>query len=488
MSAKVASLTEEVERLKKENKNVDVLQAEIVELKAKEKKHFDHVIALNKALFEQVEANKMLNRKVSKIMQGVLQVHENDLKLVLESLNLKSTYQGSYSCRSEDPVRRDEGDKDNDPAPSQPPNTGTNAGKSAEIAVETSQGESSSGAADKGKGKEVVHEEMMIDALIDLERDIDFDDKDEFVKEIDVGLKDDEFELEPCMAEDVTAELDENLEEGEWVPPKDFAEKNWDDLIYRSQIERMVVETVIAMQSKRSFANPDLRKEFEDRTVKKSYKNRIEAVGKILSWAYDQYLDVFMIKRLDGIQYLKRSIRSFNQLPLCELRVLAEEKMINNSDDMLAAAIKNNLVKEVRIGVYDYIKPQKLKRIKIPNDIDWITRKPRVRYEYKPVKSLKRIPLRIFGFDIMRSLKYWYLDSNTTESVFVNEDKKEILRMLDPLKLVNFSEDDLLILQRNRIEFHKDHEVEARQFQRVVDVCVQQKIHAGSHLPSRWAE
>ena len=98
--------------------------------------------------------------------------------------------------------------------------------------------------------------------------------------------------------------------------------------------------------------------------------------------------------------------------------------MINNSHDLLAAAIKNNLVKEVRTGKYDYIKPQKLKRIKIPNDIDWITRKPRVRYEYKPVKSLKRIPLRTFGFDIMRNLKYWYLDSDTSEAVFMNEDKK----------------------------------------------------------------
>ena len=60
--------------------------------------------------------------------------------------------------------------------------------------------------------------------------------------------------------------------------------------------------------------------------------------------------------------------------------------------------------------------------------------------------------------------------------------------MLDPLNLVNFSEDDLLILKTNRIDYHKDHETEANQFQRVVDVCVEQKINAGSHLPTRWAE
>ena len=302
LNAKVASLTEEVERLKQENKNVDVLQAELVEVKAKEKEHFEHVMSLSKALFEQVEANKLLNRKVSKIMQGVLQVHENDLKLVLEALNLKSTCQGSYSCRSEDPVRRDEGDKDDDPAPQQPPSAEADTGKAAEVDVATTQGESGSGTADKGKGKEVVdedEEDLMIDAMIDVDNVVDLDDVFDFVEDVDKNLKEDEFEIEPCLLENMSEDLD--LEEGGWMPPKDFAEKNWDDIILQGQIERMVVETVTAMQSKRSFANPELRKEFEDRTVKKSYKNRTEAVRKILSWAYDQYLDVFMIKRLDGI-------------------------------------------------------------------------------------------------------------------------------------------------------------------------------------------
>ena len=477
--------------MKEENKKVDVLQAEVDELKAKEKEHYEHVMSLSKALLDQIEANKLTNRRVSKIMQGVLQVHENDLKMVLESLNLKSTYQGSYTCRSEIPARRDEGDKDDDPAPSQPPSEEAGTDKATEGEAVTTQGESGSGIVDKGKGKEVVdedEEDLQFDAMIDIDNVIDLDNVFDFVDDVDKDLKEDEFEVEPCFEENMTEETEDvDIEEGEWIPPKDFFENDWDEMVYRDQIKRMAAENV-NMQSKKSFANPELRKEFEDRTVKKSYKNRSEAVGKILSWAYDQYLDVFMIKRIDGIQYLKRSIRSFNQLPLCELRVLAEERMINNSHDLLAVAIKNNLVKEVRTGKYDYIEPQKLKRIKIQNDIDWITRKPRVRYEYKPVKSLKRIPLRMFGFDIMRNLKYWYLDSDTSEAVFMNEDKKEILRMLDPLNLINFSEDDLLILKTNRIDYHKDHETEANQFQRVVDVCVEQKIHAGSHLPTRWAE
>ena len=148
----------------------------------------------------------------------------------------------------------------------------------------------------------------MIDALKDIDRDVDFDDVDEFVEDIDMGLKEDEFDFEPFLSETISEELDENLEEGEWLPPKDFVEKDWDDIIIIDKIERMVVETVMATQSAKSFVNPYLRKEFKDKTVKKSYKNRTKAAGKILSWDYDKYLDVFMIKRLDGIQYLKRSI------------------------------------------------------------------------------------------------------------------------------------------------------------------------------------
>ena len=56
-------------------------------------------------------------------------MHENDIELVLESLNLKSTYQEVYSCRVEEPVRRDEADKNDDPAPSQPPSAGIDVDK-----------------------------------------------------------------------------------------------------------------------------------------------------------------------------------------------------------------------------------------------------------------------------------------------------------------------------------------------------------------------
>lgn len=98
----------------------------------------------------------------------------------------------------------------------------------------------------------------MIDALIDVDKDIDYEDLDEFVDDIDANLKEDEFDFEPCVSENVSEELDENLEEGEWLPPKDFAEKDWDEIIFKDKFEHMVVETVMSMQSEKSFVNPEL--------------------------------------------------------------------------------------------------------------------------------------------------------------------------------------------------------------------------------------
>ena len=112
-------------------------------------------------------------------MMNVLQVHESDVKLIMESLNLNSTYKGASSCRVEEPVRRNEADKDDDPAPPQPPSTGTDVDKSVEVVVATTQGESGSDTVDKGKGKEVV-DDLMIDALLDVDKEIAFDDLDEF--------------------------------------------------------------------------------------------------------------------------------------------------------------------------------------------------------------------------------------------------------------------------------------------------------------------
>ena len=224
LNAKVASLTEEVERLRKENQDVSGLQTEIAELKVREKEHYDHMTAPTKALFEQIEENKQTNRRIRKIMQDLLRVHDDDINLLLDTLNLRSTYKGESSCNPDEPVQRDDGDKDDDPAPQQPPSAETVAEKAVEVVEATIQEESGSGTADKGKGKEVAEEEdLMIDDMIDIVNIVHLDDVFDFVEDIDTGLNEDEYDMEPCLSENATEEFDADLEEGEWVPPKDFS-------------------------------------------------------------------------------------------------------------------------------------------------------------------------------------------------------------------------------------------------------------------------
>ena len=47
----------------------------------------------------------------------------------------------------------------------------------------------------------------------------------------------------------------------------------------------------------------------------------------IICWIFDSELRLFIMKRYDGLQYLNNNRKSFNSLPLCELKELARMKL-----------------------------------------------------------------------------------------------------------------------------------------------------------------
>ena len=70
-----------------------------------------------------------------------------------------------------------------------------------------------------------------------------------------------------------------------------------------------------------------------------TYKANIDASGirepkkGIISWFFDTDLKLFVIKRYDGIQYLKNSLKTFNSIPKCEIKDLAKKPLINPGSD-----------------------------------------------------------------------------------------------------------------------------------------------------------
>ncbi|KAI3825410.1 hypothetical protein L1987_06893 [Smallanthus sonchifolius] len=70
--------------------------------------------------------------------------------------------------------------------------------------------------------------------------------------------------------------------------------------------------------------------------LKSKYAYNSEATGRILRWFFDTQTRFFAIKRDDGVQYLKPSLKYFNTLPDCEIRFLAQRTLINTSNEGIA--------------------------------------------------------------------------------------------------------------------------------------------------------
>ncbi|KAI3744782.1 hypothetical protein L1987_57874 [Smallanthus sonchifolius] len=66
-------------------------------------------------------------------------------------------------------------------------------------------------------------------------------------------------------------------------------------------------------------------------------------------------------------------------------------------------------------------------------------------------------------------------------------DDRELIRVYDPMTLINFSEQDLRILDSRTLMYHDAWgKSVAEQFEKIVRVCVKHGIDAGSLLPSKW--
>ena len=86
--------------------------------------------------------------------------------------------------------------------------------------------------------------------------------------------------------------------------------------------------------------------------------------------------------------------------------------------------------------------------------------------------------------NILCDLKWWYVDTETGEAVMEDQEEKVLLRVYDYLHLVNLSKDDLLKLHTNKILFTYFWRHEGRRYQRLVKVCFDKGLHAGSDLYS----
>ncbi|KAI3808200.1 hypothetical protein L1987_24148 [Smallanthus sonchifolius] len=216
---------------------------------------------------------------------------------------------------------------------------------------------------------------------------------------------------------------------------------------------------------------------------KEKYVNKERCVGRIRSWFYDNETKLFAIKRSDGVQYLKSSIKYFNTLPRCEMNGLASKQLINRSKFGLADVIANLIKREGDSGKYEKLKPQKGNRVRI---IDQKTGKVTWKYKFKPVRVVQKIPLKKIPQDFLGNMKWWYVDVNTGEARIEDKDNKVIVCFYDAMNLINFSKKDQRTLRKNEIMFTDEWKEQGLQYKRVLEICRRYGVHAGCRLSDNW--
>ena len=94
---------------------------------------------------------------------------------------------------------------------------------------------------------------------------------------------------------------------------------------------------------------------------------------------------------------------------------------------------------------------------------------------------MKTAPVKTLPRNWEKSFNRWYYDNRTGEAVIVLGTglKTKLIKIIDPLWLINLSESDNDALHRYRIliERVEDYYL-AMQYQRVVDVCHKHGIHS----------
>ena len=204
--------------------------------------------------------------------------------------------------------------------------------------------------------------------------------------------------------------------------------------------------------------------------------------GRIISWFYDAELKLFVIKRYDGCQFLKVSKDAFNSLPETDFDDLAYERLVNPEADMNAMLfekwIRNDKFLKKK-NVSDKSKymfhPRTVKRIIKPDGT--------AEYRSGKIKCVKRVPLKKWKQDILDDLDCWRIDYMTGEAFMLagrEQQHKELLRMYDPLQLINLSRKDLRKLDVTQSYSARFLGFELERYKRVIKLCLKDRIHANS--------
>jgi hypothetical protein len=204
-------------------------------------------------------------------------------------------------------------------------------------------------------------------------------------------------------------------------------------------------------------------------------------VTTILSWFFDDELKLFIIKRDDGCQYLKPMRKYFRSLSESDLMDLGRKRLVNPSGHGYADYFSRKLQDDYRKRFYDnfdktsvFIAPRSLKKVtKDDGTIEFVQR---------PIKRILKVPVKKWPQDVLSTLDHWEIHRDTGEALMYGDRDKRVilLRVFDPMQIVNLSRDDQRRLYDTECLFRPSWTTEESRYRKILRICLHANIHANS--------
>jgi hypothetical protein len=202
----------------------------------------------------------------------------------------------------------------------------------------------------------------------------------------------------------------------------------------------------------------------------------------ILSWFYEKELCLFVIKRKEGCQYVSPMKNHFKSLSKSDLLELGNSKLINPDNDknaeFYAKRIRDDYLLRFRSDSFDksrlFIEPRSRKKVTKDDGT--------VEYVQRPIECMERVPAKKWKQNLLGNLDHWEIDRNSGEAkMYADQDKKIILmRMSDPMQLVNVSRFDQRRLYDTECLFIPFWKTEENRYRKILRICLHARIHGDS--------
>ncbi|KAF5757961.1 hypothetical protein HanXRQr2_Chr16g0723891 [Helianthus annuus] len=198
---------------------------------------------------------------------------------------------------------------------------------------------------------------------------------------------------------------------------------------------------------------------------------RVKPHGRILCWMFVKEIHCVAIKRAFGIQYF-RSLLSILSLPFYDVASLTKLELVNRAKFEGATLFERKIKFNKRSCWKDEsYKPQFPIYQQIKFTLDPTTNTARYKLVYQPTKVMDKIPLMPMKQNFLNDMRLGCYDPDTHEAVTVFNGDRENFRMLDPMRSVNMSANDISKLFRHDILYEDNDAHQALKFQHVACYC-----------------